>query len=335
MALSEYFSRAWSTAVTRRGASGLALLGLLAAGTAPILAQTGPAPNLPRAALRSDAYQAMIEDVARGLESNPRFKGLNLQQRIDRVEFVVGNTFFILLHEMGHVHIHEQDLPILGREEDAADTFAVLRLLKIGSSLSVRVLVEASKGWFYSDRRDQQMGAPVLYYDEHGLNQQRAYQIVCLMYGSDPVKFKDLADQTKLPEARRESCKFEFTRASRSWDTVLAPYTRSPDQPETKINVTYGETKGPLEGFARTFRTLQFLDIVADAAGEQWVWPTPFTLEMETCGGPNAGFDDVSRILKICYELPFDFSELYMAYGASPLVEPPKAATSSRKRRAR
>jgi Putative metallopeptidase len=47
------------------------------------------------------------------------------------------------------------------------------------------------------------MGDKVAYYDEHWLNQQRAYQIVCLMVGSDDEKFKDLAKETKLPEERQ------------------------------------------------------------------------------------------------------------------------------------
>jgi hypothetical protein len=55
------------------------------------------------------------------------------------------------------------------------------------------VLIEAAEGWFMADRRDQKMGDKVAYYDEHGLNQQRAYQIVCLMVGSDDEEFKDLA----------------------------------------------------------------------------------------------------------------------------------------------
>ena len=32
------------------------------------------------------------------------------------------------------------------------------------------------------------------YYDEHGLDWQRAYQIVCLMVGSNPDQFGQLAD---------------------------------------------------------------------------------------------------------------------------------------------
>ena len=79
-------------------------------------------------------FQARLEELARTLQSDPRLKGLSEQQRIDRVEFVAGNTLFVLLHEMGHVLIAEMKLPVLGREEDAADTFAALAMLKVGTS---------------------------------------------------------------------------------------------------------------------------------------------------------------------------------------------------------
>ena len=50
----------------------------------------------------SPAFQARIEEVARSLQNDPRLKNLSQQQRIDRVQFVVGNTLFVLLHELGH-----------------------------------------------------------------------------------------------------------------------------------------------------------------------------------------------------------------------------------------
>jgi hypothetical protein len=77
--------------------------------------------------------------------------------------------------------------------EDAADTFAALRLIRVGSDFSRRVLTDAAEGWFMADWRDRKMQDEVTYYDEHGLNQQRPYQIVCLMVGYDDQKFKDLA----------------------------------------------------------------------------------------------------------------------------------------------
>ena len=142
-------------------------------------------------------------------------------------EFVVGNMLFVLLHESAHAAITQMGLPVLGRMEDAADTFAALRLIRVGSDFSHRVLTQAAKGWFMADRRDRASGDKVAFYDEHQLNQQRAYQIVCLMVGSDADKFKDLAAETKLPEARQESCLGDFSNAAYSWDLLLKPHRRA------------------------------------------------------------------------------------------------------------
>jgi hypothetical protein len=279
----------------------------------------------------SPSFQTRIEDVARALQSAPRLKNLSEQQRIDRVEFVVGNTLFILLHEMGHVHFSEMNLPVLGREEDEADTFAAITMLRIGTSFSQRVLANASQGWFLNERRSQQTGAKPLYYDEHDLSPQRAYWIVCLMVGSDPVKFRDLADAAKMPESRQQSCKRDYAKASRSWDMVLAPHLRAADQPETKINIVYGDAQGMFEGFARTFRAIRILETVAERSASNYVWPAPFTLEMLSCDGPNASWDDDTRTLKVCYQLAFDFAELYRAY--VPAAPPPAVVNQKRKRK--
>ena len=299
-----------------------ALLGVLLPGAEPISAQ--PAPS------GSPSFQARIEEVARALQDNPRLKNLTDQQRKERVEFVVGNTLFLLAHEMGHVHIHEMRLPVLGREEDAADTFAALTMLKIGTNFSQRVLADAAEGWFLNDRRDQQTGAKPLYYDEHGLNQQRAYQIVCLMVGSDPGKFKDLATETKMPESRQESCKQDYANASRSWDTVLTPHRRAADKPETKIEVVYGDGKGDLEVFAQGFRLVRILEAVAQRSAADYAWPAPFTLQMQSCGRPDASFDTETRKLTMCYEQAFDFAELYRAY--VPPTPAPKTPTSRKRK---
>jgi Putative metallopeptidase len=278
----------------------------------------------------SSSFQARVEELARALQSESRLKKLSDQQRMDRVEFVVGNTLFVLLHEMGHVIIAEMQLPVLGREEDAADTFAALAMLKIGTSFSQRVLAAAAKGWFLSDRRDQQTGAAPLFYDEHNLSQQRAYQIVCFMVGSDPAKFKSLADESKMPEARQQRCNEEdYPKASRSWDTVLAPHRRASGQPETKINVIYGDAEEDFEIFARSFRAIQMLEAVAQRVAADYAWPAPINMEMQSCGRPEAVWVDKTRTLRICYELAFDFAQLYVAY------VPTRTTTSTNQKRKR
>jgi hypothetical protein len=287
---------------------------------------------LGQSAPSAPSFEERIKEVARALQNQPRFKGLSEQELIDRVEFVVGNTLFVLLHELGHVHFSEMNLPVLGREEVEADTFAAITLLKVGTSFSQRVLGDASQGWFLDERRDQQTRAEPIYYDEHDLSPQRAYQIVCLMVGSDPVKFKNLADEAKMPESRQQSCKRDYAKALRSWDMVLAPYRRRPDQPETRINVVYGDAKGNFEAFAHAFRAVRMLETVAERSASGYVWSAPFTLEMRSCDGPNAGWDDETRTVKICYQLAFDFAQLYLAY-VQPA--PPQAPVNQKPKRKR
>src|SRR5262245_36885702 len=139
-----------------------AAIGALLLGCGVASAQQAPSP-----------LQVRVDGVARALENSPRLKNLSEQQRLDRVEFVIGNTLFALLHEMGHGIIDEMKLPILGREEDAADTYAAIRLLQVGTGFSLHALAEAARNWFLNERRDQQTGTQPLYYGEHNLNQQR------------------------------------------------------------------------------------------------------------------------------------------------------------------
>jgi Putative metallopeptidase len=290
-----------------------AALGLLPFCAAPIWAQ----PTVSD----SPTLHGRIETAAKMLQNTPSLKGLMEQQLIDRAEFVAANTLVLLLHELGHVHIAELNLLVLGREEDAADTFAALTMLKIGTSFSQHELAQAAKGWFLNDLRDQQTGEKPLYYDEHNLNQQRAYQILCLMVGSDPDKFKRLADEVKMPESRQKTCRRDFAKTSAAWGAILMPWHLEPGQPETEIKVVYGSGQGTYDAFAKMFRSIQFLETVAEFSKEHYRWPRSFTLKMETCGHPGTDYDDEARVVTICYETPFDFAELYRAY-----VEPPPMA---------
>src|SRR6266478_1926819 len=135
-----------------------------------------------------------------------------------------------------------------------------------------------------------------------------------------------------MPGAGPEDCKRDLHKALPSWDMVLAPYRRNPDQPETKINVSYGNADGNFEGFARAFRAIRILETVAERSASTYVWSAPFTLEMQSCDGPNAGWDDETRTVKICYQLAFDFAQLYLAYVQAA---PPRATVNQRPRRKR
>jgi hypothetical protein len=260
-------------------------------------------------------FKTRIDEAVRGLGNNLQLKRIPPDRREQLAEFVSGNMLFVLLHELGHATIGELDLPVLGKEEDAADAFASLTLIHIKSEFSEHVLAEAAKGWFMADRRDQKEGEPVEYYDEHGLNQQRAFQIVCYMVGADPIRFKDLAAETKLPKDRQQSCSEDYRKAAKSWGVLLQPHVRAADQPKTKIDVAYGDGKGKLEIAAQMGRSIRLLDGVAAQSSELVAWPAPFSLEMQTCGFANAKWYPSLHKITLCYELAEDFAELYRDYG--------------------
>src|SRR5262249_16016194 len=284
------------------------LLTVLLVGWEPVLAQ--PAPS------QAAQYQARIDEAARMLASHPSLKNVPPQKRQQLVEFVGGNVSFALLHEMAHALVHEMDLPVLGMEEDAADTFAILTMLKLGSSLSHPMLLEAAKAWFLTDKRDKREGTQPDAWDAHGMDEQRAYHIVCLMVGSDKERFKDLADMTNLPEERRETCQiYDFPVASSSWQKALQSHRRGVEQPKQQIEVTYSPGKGDLGVYEQTFRSIRILERAANYAAETYSWPHPLGLEMATCGESGAQFQPPNRKVFFCYELAQDFAQLYRDYG--------------------
>ena len=260
-------------------------------------------------------FRAGIDEAVKALDSQPKLKKLPPQEKKQLVEFVLGNTLFVLAHEMGHALISEMNMPVLGREEDAADSFAVVTALKIGTGLSERVLTEAAKGWVLSSKRDKKQGNALAFYDEHGLDLQRSYNVVCMMIGSNPEKYKTLAADTKLPEERQTSCVRDYKTTSWSWEEMLKPHLRAADQPKVKINVEYQDDK-KYAAQAKILRDMGLLDILAAHAADRYVWPKPFSMVARSCGDPNATWNAGTKTLTLCYELASEFIELYVDYSS-------------------
>ena len=247
----------------------------------------------------------------KALDAESHLKELSPEAKRQLVEFVTGNTLFVVAHELGHGVINEMNLPVLGREEDVADSFAIVTALHMGSWFSDRVLKQVTKGWFLSAKRDKKEGNELTFYGEHSLDLQRAYNIVCLMVGSDPEKYKTLAEVTELPQHRQDSCVYEWKNMSWSWEEMLKKHLRAPDQPKVAIKVEYEET----EAFAmqaRIMRHMGLLEAFAAYFGEKYAWPRPLTFEAKSCGMANARWRQA--VLTFCYELANEFIGLYQHY---------------------
>lgn len=130
-------------------------------------------------------------------------------------EAVNGAYEFIMLHEAGHALRHQLDLPITGREEDVADQFAALVLIRQGSKgarAAIDGVLALQSGGTFTDSD---------YAGEHSLGPQRLYNVVCLVYGSDPAKYASLVGPDGLPEERAVRCESEFAQVEKSFDRLL------------------------------------------------------------------------------------------------------------------
>ncbi len=136
------------------------------------------------------------------------------------------STVFFLYHEVGHMLIHELDLPIVGREEDIADQFAAYFLLRsdpsADKSLSGQILLSAAKVFARQSTRPSKE----IYIDPHSLNQQRYYNIVCMVYGASPEKYSSLVAKLNYPESRLNGCRQESESMLRNWGRLLKPYLK-------------------------------------------------------------------------------------------------------------
>jgi hypothetical protein len=133
-------------------------------------------------------------------------------------------TEFVLYHEVGHALCDVLDIPILGKEEDAVDGFAsvlstIWELDEVAlSAADVFNAMSATQG--NNEISDSE------FWDTHSLNEQRMFNIFCLIYGSNPQKHPTLLEDIGMPVEQSDRCKYDFGRAYRNWGRVLSDFIR-------------------------------------------------------------------------------------------------------------
>lgn len=241
-----------------------------------------------------------------------------------QLEFVISNTIFALLHEFGHVIIRDFGVPLLGMEEDSADTLAALIMLG-GASQSAspentakltRALALAAVGNALTWQSGvEQQDTEILFWDQHGLSVRRASRIACLIYGSNPKQYAWIADSAKMPDRRRDGCEDEFALAHHAGAWVLDTYGnrghKTHEGATPQVTVTYGPARGPaLESIRSALQQRGFLEALAHQVDSAFAFQEPLVVRVSTCGTSNAYWDQDHRELQLCYELPEAFLTL-------------------------
>ncbi len=241
------------------------------------------------------------------------------------IRFMLANTMWTLVHEMGHALIAELDVPLLGKEEDAADRIATIALLHGSADHDIpnrideiEFIVAAAQGWrveWELERLDQ-VTAP--YWDSHALDIQRFYNIVCLLYGSDPDKYAGLADQLALPAQRALECvDYEHQQARDAVTRLIVDHSVLPEgvSRRGRISVVYDEPLNPeRQPVAAILKRSGVAELVAGQTERLVVLPHDIKITFCDCFGDETAFwlDDKKEIV-FSYDLMERFLYLYRA----------------------
>ncbi len=156
----------------------------------------------------------ILEILASG---NPEASEREIGERVGAV------NSFILEHEFGHALIANYELPVLGKEEDAADAIATALLLKAEGGAGYA----AAAASFWADFSGRQEPPAVAdYADAHSLDLQRAFDVLCWVAGSSEASFQEVAELEALPESRLASCPQEYEQVVDSISKELEPHLK-------------------------------------------------------------------------------------------------------------
>ena len=224
-------------------------------------------------------------------------------QKAEAMDFAMHDAIFTLYHESGHLLVHELGLPVLGKEEDAADSLAVVQIFKNTDDPDelFNTMNDVADGWYYSslNMTDEDIET----YDDHSLDIQRANTMVCMMVGANPEEFGETADEYQMDADQQDACAETYQQAVDSWDKELAPHVAK--SPGAEIPVTY-EKAGKYQKYADELKSRKILESLADELRNNYDLPGPVSIRGALCDEANAYYDPEDHSITYCYELAED-----------------------------
>ena len=143
---------------------------------------------------------------------------------VTRKDVIAGSLLDVFLHEAGHATFDMLEIPIFGREEDAADQFSAYIMLQKDKARA-RSLILGSAYQYKIDMPGTEVTLALnKFSDEHGIPAQRFYNVLCVAYGADPRLFSDIVEQNYLPRARAEGCEEEYRQISFAFKSLIGPH---------------------------------------------------------------------------------------------------------------
>jgi hypothetical protein len=132
---------------------------------------------------------------------------------------------FAFLHEVGHALIYNYNLPMTGNEEDAADRCSsYINIEELGDP-GVKAVIAAADAFRIESKQKSTTKRDMA--DEHLLQEQRFYNSLCMIYGSNSDKYEYFVKDGYLPKERADRCPGDYQRTVDAWKNLLQPWRKN------------------------------------------------------------------------------------------------------------
>ena len=269
-------------------------------------------------------------------EPEPRTGPPPSAQDIYAAKVLLGTTFGVFFHELGHALIGELNLPATGPEEDAADGFSALLVSEGVKEIDDPKDKEIAEGfaeysslvWYYSGLEAQKKGQTAPWQDEHAPDLKRFRNSFCLIYGSDPQRYADVAQTAGFEARTLDRCLQEYEKRYAAWEAILAmgarnlgpemPGKHPADAPGGRVKLVMEPSESQVGQVIHQIlkETGGMRDIAAELE-RTFVWPRDLTITFRDCRDVNAWYDPEAGSVTMCYQVIEFFSKIvFRAEGA-------------------
>jgi hypothetical protein len=140
----------------------------------------------------------------------------------DREGMVAGTFVQVMLYDVSLAVFDLLEVPVWGREHDAADRLAALLMLQFGEDISFKTIVGVAN--FFIMSKKTWTGSD--FADIRSPEAQRFYNYICIAYGGDPRTFSFLVakDKELLPKDRAERCADEYEQVRTAFYLRIMPH---------------------------------------------------------------------------------------------------------------
>jgi len=139
---------------------------------------------------------------------------------VTRANAITGAFVQVALHQVAEGLFDMLQVPIWGREDDAADKLAGLMMMEFGKDVALRTLT----GTTYFFEASDHTWTGVDFSDPASTEDQRFYNYLCIAYGGDPATFGYVAANGTLPKSRAQGCGHEYEELVFAFTTTMLPF---------------------------------------------------------------------------------------------------------------